>query len=86
MDGCPSGCTSDFTGEDCWTREECERGSYGLNCKSKCSIHCAAPGTCDFVDGTCDHGCEAGYYHPLCDKSMSKLTFSADPVQYYFSF
>ncbi|KAK3802177.1 hypothetical protein RRG08_018624 [Elysia crispata] len=48
-------------------RTMCPRSQYGHRCAETCSEHCAgADNTCNFVDGSCDQGCDVGYLPPLC--------------------
>ncbi|KAK3801328.1 hypothetical protein RRG08_049094 [Elysia crispata] len=52
--GCPSGCASGCTGEDC---SACPRGQYGPKCNETCSVYCAGPaGQCETGTGDCYQG------------------------------
>lgn len=44
---------------------ECDKGSYGLECKETCG-HCRDVNQCSNVDGTCITGCAAGFEGNLC--------------------
>ncbi|KAK3697280.1 hypothetical protein RRG08_065091 [Elysia crispata] len=45
----------------------CPRGRYGHHCAEACSDHCAgADNTCNYLNGSCDQGCDVGYLSPLC--------------------
>ncbi|KAK3776776.1 hypothetical protein RRG08_056425 [Elysia crispata] len=49
----------------------CPRGRYGHHCAETCSDHCAgADHTCNYVNGSCDQGCDVGYLPPLCNKRL----------------
>ncbi|RUS75224.1 hypothetical protein EGW08_017014 [Elysia chlorotica] len=63
--GCPSGCASGYTGDNCL--QLCDAGTYGAGCTERCSVHCAGGNrTCSAVDGSCLSGCQPGYQGPLC--------------------
>ncbi|RUS78974.1 hypothetical protein EGW08_013276 [Elysia chlorotica] len=66
--GCPSGCATGFTGEDCM---DCEAGWYGTNCEHACSVTCGGDRSCDQNDGTCRDGCFPGYFGASCSEHCS---------------
>lgn len=45
--------------------EECDRGSYGVECNETCG-HCCDVSQCSNVNGTCLTGCDAGFEGDLC--------------------
>ena len=46
---------------------ECQAGKYGAMCSGTCSVNCAGKNNaCDHIDGSCDQGCNAGYWGSLC--------------------
>lgn len=44
---------------------ECENNAYGAGCLEKCG-KCLGGEKCNFVNGICSNGCEAGYYNFSC--------------------
>ncbi|GFR94353.1 multiple epidermal growth factor-like domains 10, partial [Elysia marginata] len=53
-------------------RDECPPGRYGPSCSESCSVSCdGLLKECNHIDGTCTHGCSAGYENPKCDKICS---------------
>ncbi|XP_062620884.1 multiple epidermal growth factor-like domains protein 10 [Saccostrea cucullata] len=59
---CPSGlCERGWKNtSDKRCNEECENGTFGLHCRSKCSGHCAGGLSCNKVNGSCPEGCGDG--------------------------
>ena len=47
----------------------CSRGSYGKECKQKCSKNCMDKEKCNPINGTCKK-CADGFRGEKCDQSM----------------
>lgn len=45
---------------------ECENGTFGENCHSKCG-HCLEVSHCHFINGSCLKGCSHGYKGDQCN-------------------
>ena len=43
---------------------ECANGLYGERCSSKCPA--CLNGICNNIDGSCPHGCDAGFTGEKC--------------------
>lgn len=43
-------------------------GTYGIDCKQKCSSKCNLE-TCDIFTGNCTEGCKKNYISPNCEES-----------------
>ncbi|GFN73673.1 multiple epidermal growth factor-like domains 10 [Plakobranchus ocellatus] len=71
--GCPSGCRVGYKGENCF--DVCPSGTYGKDCKKKCSKLCAGEGNiCDHVNGTCVR-CKPGRTGPRCETVCHRGTY-----------
>ncbi|XP_061185165.1 scavenger receptor class F member 1-like [Saccostrea echinata] len=49
--------------------EACPKGSYGQDCKFRCSGHCKDGTPCDLVTGECVKGCVSGWIGTGCNKT-----------------
>lgn len=63
-------------------KPECSPGTFGVNCRERCSGHCLNDKPCDQVSGMCTFGCQDGFTGKHCNK-CKKLT-SSHPC--YFGF
>ncbi|XP_062602036.1 multiple epidermal growth factor-like domains protein 10 [Saccostrea cucullata] len=68
---CPSGlCERGWkNASDKRCNEECDNGTFGLHCRSKCSGHCAGGLSCNKVTGSCPEGCEDGWINSYCNET-----------------
>lgn len=53
---------------------ECENNEYGAGCLEKCG-QCLGGDKCNFVNGICSNGCEAGYYNFSWKAGIIEKTF-----------
>ncbi|XP_062592398.1 uncharacterized protein LOC134253823 [Saccostrea cucullata] len=60
-------CKPGWEGEKCQTF--CLKGSYGQDCKFRCSGHCRDGTSCDHVTGECAEGCVSGWTGSICNKT-----------------
>ncbi|KAK6180306.1 hypothetical protein SNE40_012488 [Patella caerulea] len=61
----------------CLVLTDCEAGSYGDNCTSKCG-NCADETSCDIITGTCGLvGCADGFQGPSCKERLSLCACTA---------
>ncbi|KAK3716451.1 hypothetical protein RRG08_057374, partial [Elysia crispata] len=72
--GCPSGCATGYTGEDC---SECPPGRYGNRCDQPCSATCGGDNSCDRNNGACSQGCDPGYLGTSCESKCDPGTYGA---------
>ncbi|GFR70822.1 multiple epidermal growth factor-like domains 10 [Elysia marginata] len=61
--GCPSGCATNYAGEDCY---DCQAGKYGATCNQLCPTNCGGGNSCDRNTGACSQGCDPGYTGVQC--------------------
>lgn len=71
-------CKPGWTGKFC--KQECNYGSYGVNCSKQCTGHCRDGTSCNHVTGQCNGGCDAGWTGFLCDKECNEGTFGYDCI------
>ncbi|XP_061185172.1 multiple epidermal growth factor-like domains protein 10 [Saccostrea echinata] len=62
--------------------EACPNGSYGHECKSKCSGHCKDRTPCNHVTGECARGCNVGWTGTLCNKPCDAGRFGVNCTSY----
>ncbi|XP_062610046.1 multiple epidermal growth factor-like domains protein 11 [Saccostrea cucullata] len=67
---CDSGFHPGWKGKFC--DEECDLGLHGEDCSMQCG-HCLESLPCHAINGSCLHGCAAGYEGFLCNKKEEKL-------------
>ncbi|XP_069688324.1 uncharacterized protein [Periplaneta americana] len=63
-------CAAGFTGFLC--NVPCSSGNYGPDCGYNCGA-CHRT-VCDLYTGTCLHGCDAGFYPPLCQQTYKHVS------------
>ncbi|KAI0221423.1 hypothetical protein LSAT2_027240 [Lamellibrachia satsuma] len=62
---------------DC--KQDCDAGTYGINCAESCG-HCAAgSASCDRVTGACSGGCQQWYGPNTCKAEIKKVDYSSTP-------
>ena len=65
---------------------DCLPGYYGYKCAKNCSGHCLNNFVCNYIDGTCNEGCQAGYIGKMCDTCKRFYFISAFFLIQYSSF